>query len=329
MRVIWMLITSAVLTGCLPVLADSIGTTCSGPVSSPPQVASSGIHPVVISDVPAYSWYHGCAPTAAASLIGYWDLHGYPNLFDAAGPQVFYTPNVQDQISSPAHNAKYDPTPDNPNLPTPPSTSIADFFHTSQDPLGYGWTYNFYADSAFTGYAAYRGYHFSAFDEYFYGDLSWNTFTSEIDAGRPVMFIVDTSGTGSTDHAIPVIGYEDRGAGGLWYGMYTTWSEDETVVWEPFRGIQPGVPWGIASATFVRPLDNPIPEPASIVLIMLAGILGISFRRFMVNVHNMTDQKDASQYVSRNAFGSRKGELAPARSRTATSVEKMVTDDNS
>ena len=192
---------------------------------------------------------------------------------------MYYTPNVQDQISSPAHNAKYDPTPDNPNLPTPPRTSIADFFHTSEDPLGYGWSYNVYADAAFADYAAYRGYRLSAIDAFFYSGFSWDTFTSEINAGRPMMFIVDTSGSGSTDHAIPVIGYDDRGVEGLWYAMYTTWSEDETVIWEPFRGIQQGSPWGIASATFVRPLDAPVPEPRSVVLIVVAAMLGVAVRR--------------------------------------------------
>jgi hypothetical protein len=87
-----------------------------------------------------------------------------------------------------------------------------------------------------------------------------------------MMFIVDTVGSGSTDHAVPVIGYDDRGADGLWYGMYTTWSEDETVVWEPFRGIRQGTPWGISSATFVRPLDAPVPEPTSMSLMTLAAL---------------------------------------------------------
>ena len=35
---------------------------------------------VTISDVPSYKWYHGCGPTAAGMIIGYWDAHGYDNL---------------------------------------------------------------------------------------------------------------------------------------------------------------------------------------------------------------------------------------------------------
>jgi hypothetical protein len=86
----------------------------------------------VLDEVPAYNWYHGCGPTASASVIGYYDLHGYPQLFDAQGwDAVRLTENVQDQISSPQHNAKYDSTPDDLTLPVPPPTSLADFMHTS------------------------------------------------------------------------------------------------------------------------------------------------------------------------------------------------------
>jgi hypothetical protein len=194
---------------------------------------------------------------------------------------VYDTSNVQNQISSPAHNAKYDPTPDDPTLPIPPQTSIADFFHTSVDPLGFGWSYESYAPTAFTGYAAYRGYHFASYDQYFYSGFSWGTLTMQINAGLPMMFLVDTSGSGTTDHFVPVVGYDDRGAGGLWYGIYTTWSEAETVEWEPFRGIAPGNAWGIAYATFVTPLDAPVPEPTSMLLVMSAAILGLAFRRHL------------------------------------------------
>jgi hypothetical protein len=237
--------------------------------------------PVVLSSVPAYSWYHGCGPTAVASVFGYWDLHGYGNLFDASGQDLFLTANVQDQISSPAHNAKYDFTPDNPNLPAPPDTSIADYFHTSEGSLGYGWSFQSDAPEAFSGYAAYRGYDFSSSDEYFYSGFTWDLFTSEIDAGRPVLFLVDTGGTGSTDHFVPVFGYDDRGAAGRWYGFYTTWSEDETVAWEPFRGLAAGHAWGIAYATFARPFGAPVPEPSTISLLAFgcAGAIRYTWRR--------------------------------------------------
>ncbi|HFJ9280769.1 TPA: S-layer homology domain-containing protein [Bacillus cereus] len=34
-----------------------------------------------ISNVPDYTWYHGCSPTAIANLVAYWGQHGYDNLF--------------------------------------------------------------------------------------------------------------------------------------------------------------------------------------------------------------------------------------------------------
>lgn len=236
-----------------------------------PQTSALG-SPVTLSDVPAYYWYHGCSPTAAGSVIGYWDLHGYDNLFTASGPNVFLTANVQDQISSPEHNAKFDPTPDDPSLPFPPMTSLADWLWTSADPLPFGWSYVSYAPYALASYADYRGYEFDAWNEIFGGDFIWGDLTAEIDAGRPMMFAVDTNGDGATDHSVPVLGYDDRGLDGLFYGIYTTWSESETVNWFRFQGM--GNSWGVGYATFFNPIPESAPEPFTMLLIG-SGLLGL------------------------------------------------------
>ncbi len=250
--------------------ADPIGCGAPPPVSSADTSTSSTAK--AIDSVPAYNWYHGCGPTAAASVLGYWDLQGFPNLFDASGANVFLTSNVQEQISSAAHNAKYDPTPDA-SGPAPAYTSIADWFQTSVDPLDFGWSYLSYAEDAFEGYAAYRGYQFAAETVGFSG--LWDDLVQEINAGRPFLGLVDTDGNGATDHFVPVLGYDDRGVNGRYYGLYTTWSESETIDWEPFRPL--GNAWGIGYATLVTPLSPPsvVPEPASWLFVLTGCIISM------------------------------------------------------
>ncbi len=211
--------------------------------------------PVMVQYVPSYNWYNGCGPTASGMIIGYWDTHGYDNLFDVSGwDAVKTTDNVKEQLSSAAHNAKYNSTPDDASLPAPADTSLADFFHTSEYDLPYGNSYLSYADDVFTDYAAYRGYQFSAESEYF-SDFSWSEYVDEINAGHPMMLAVDTNQDGKMNHVVTAIGYEDRGADGLWYASYSTWSESENdVYWKPFRGLSSDWNWGIGYATFVNPI---------------------------------------------------------------------------
>jgi hypothetical protein len=208
----------------------------------------------VLDDVPSYLWYHGCGPTAGGSLIGYWDQHGYEGLFDASGwSEVKLTYNVADQISSPAHNAKYDPNPDDPSLPVPPDTSIADFMHTSEGTLDMGWSYVSDMAPGLAGYADFRG---ADFDSTTYSAISgfgWSDLVQSIDEGHPLLFTVDSDGNGGVDHFIPVFGYEDRGADGRFYGFNTTWQEAEDVAWEEFVPTSPGEPWGVGFVTTFEP----------------------------------------------------------------------------
>jgi len=230
--------------------------------------------PVIINNVPAYYWYHGCGPTAAAMILGYWDLEGYDNIFDAGEDDIYLTAKVAHQISSNQHNEHYEGKDD----PVDPSlwNSVADWFRTSEDPLKDGYSWSNYAAEAFDGYAAYRGYDFDSWIEPDYL-FEWQDLTAEIDAKRPMMFFVDsTDDQPEADHFVAVIGYEDRGTDGLWYGFYDTWDESEnSVQWERFRFIDgDNVPWSIDSATFVHPITPlPSPIPTSGLLLFSSGLL--------------------------------------------------------
>jgi hypothetical protein len=170
---------------------------------------------------------------------------------------VRLTENVQDQISSPEHNAKYDPYPDDDTLPTPERTSIAGFMGTSTEWLDYGATYISNIAYGLEAYAEFRGYDFDARTEGFSAGTAARL-VDEIEADRPVLLTVDSDGNGWLDHCIPAIGFEDRGEEGLWYAAYTTWSESETPIWEPFRPHEAGRTWTVATMTTFVPQEDAI-----------------------------------------------------------------------
>ncbi len=227
-----------------------------------------------VAGVPAYLWYYGCTPTAVGQIFGYWDMHGYPNLFTASGADLFQTSSVKEQISSTAHNNFYIGYPDSTGTP-PPDTSIADFLHTSEGELPDGSTWSTNVGAGITGYATYRGYHFGAYemgsDDYGMSVL-WNALTSEINVGRPVLVNVDSSGDITPDHSVTAVAY------GLFnglpvYGTYNTWSENETIAWYEFKGYKAATTYGVYDLYAVVPLSSPsVPEPAAAPLV--AGALG-------------------------------------------------------
>nr|WP_319491142.1 C39 family peptidase [uncultured Desulfobacter sp.] len=251
-------------------------------------VTPAGASTVLLENVPAYEWYHGCGPTAAASILGYWDLNGYDSLFDVSGwEEIKLTENVQDEISSPAHNLKYDSTPDNSTLPDPDDTSIADFFHTSEDflDLAYGSSRLSYSGQAFTGYAAYRGYDdwYASYVSFNSSAFTWEDLVEEINNGRPMMFLVDSDGENGVDHFIPVFGYNEED---LTFAFYDVWDEEETAIsWASFLGVEDGTDWGIGWAVSIVPgtADAAVPLSTS-GLYMMFGLVFVLAQLRKINL---------------------------------------------
>ena len=92
---------------------------------------------IVISDIPIYTWHRGCGPTALGMIVGYYDLHGFSDLFTDSS--FLQTDNINMLIASDEHYSDYSlPLDYYPNLlqdisdtGTPhQDNSIADFMQT-------------------------------------------------------------------------------------------------------------------------------------------------------------------------------------------------------
>ena len=257
---------------------DAQSTT--GPI--PPKVLDQGIQPTSLSasttlSVPAYIWYRGCGPTAAGMVLGYWDGNGFPNL--VAGNAITQTSAVDDMISStgnyndyclPLDNANDHPTP-LPDKSEPPigdehiNNSIADFMLTSQSYWGnyFGWTWYSHVDDALEHYVEHAAPEYTGQAENLtFGGFPWEDYKAEIDAGRPVVFLVDTDGNGGTDHFVTGIGYDDND-GTPQYGCLNTW--DKSIHWYEYAAIGSGQSWGIYGATTFE-IDVESPPPGSVVI---------------------------------------------------------------
>ncbi len=227
-------------------------------------VYSFQIGQVYLADVPAYGvWWHGCSPTAAGMVMGYYDAFaGYEDLI--VGDASTQTDDVNDAIASPGNVADYAlydgvddgdwfvPYPDMSEIDpagTHTDDSVADFMHTSRSAEGltYGGSWTWMIGLGVEEFVSYRlPGHTAATTDVVWGALTMSMYVSEIKAGRPVMLVVDSSGDGTLDHSITAVGYDLINQQ---YAYYNTW--DTGLHWADFQGVTYGQSFGIHMATFV------------------------------------------------------------------------------
>ncbi len=213
---------------------------------------------VVIDGVPSYLWYRGCGPTALGMLVGYYDIHGFPDLFD--GDASTQTGSVNDAIANDAHYNDYAlPLDYYPNLKQDKSelggahtsNCIADFLETSWSSKSnyWGWSWAYKLDDAFTAYVAMRNneYQTQGNFEFFSPSTSWDIYTEEIDNNRPVVILVDSNGDGSSDHFVTGIGYDETNG---MYAIYDTW--DHNIHWYVWREMSSSYAWGIYGFSMLK-----------------------------------------------------------------------------
>ena len=273
-----------------PVVQPALTTTGPVPpatVKAPtgPRRAVAAAGETIVIGAPAYRWRDGCGPTSVGMIVGYYDGHGFPDLVTGDASSQSVNPAVSQMIAS--HGSASDPRHyEDYSLPedaggsiladksVPPAgdehadDSVADFMHTSRssEGLAYGWSYTNMAGPAFVDYVQSRLTGVTArYQTLYYGSsLTFATLQQEIDAGRPLVLSVDSSGDGVTDHAIVGIGYRET-SGFPEYACWDTWSA--TVRWQQFRGLSPSYDWGVYGGTSLSltasasPSPSPSPDP--------------------------------------------------------------------
>ncbi|MHC4498436.1 MAG: cysteine peptidase family C39 domain-containing protein, partial [Planctomycetota bacterium] len=223
-----------------------------------------------IAGVPEYVWRHGCGPTAVGMVVGYYDGKGYNLIPGDASTQT----NAVDQAmasggdssnpnpaGSEQHYEDYSSPEDVwPNMKVDDYITkvraahtddcIGDYLDTSKSTRNnyYGWSWFLDIGPSFVSYVNLQNPGYSpSYQNYKWSDgtMTWAVLVNEIDNGRPMVFLVDTDGDGSTDHFVPIIGYDDGTPHK--YACYTTWSSMPGIRWYTFQGV--GNNWGVWGGT--------------------------------------------------------------------------------
>ena len=180
----------------LPVLASADEIEFTGDLTS----MAFGLNP--LTGVPEYTWYHGCSPTSGGMLMGYWAGHGYPKLLPGVTNPMVQSAAVDNDISSPQHNAQDTYVGHTANC-------IADFMKTVD-----GGTY---LNNIAPGLAAWSNYCgvgvmtcSDAEVAYFGGSFTYSNFAAQISAGDPMLLNLMTyaPSEGWVGHTVMAYGYQ-------------------------------------------------------------------------------------------------------------------------
>ncbi len=222
----------------------------------------------LIGCVPAYTSIHGCGPTAAGMIIGYYDGQGFDDFIP--GDASTQTTAVNQAIATdagpgPDHFSDYSLPidylgfilPDKSELPLGDehaSNCLADFLRTSWsiDNMPYRGTYFLNLDNGLTEYTDWVNttqgvdYQVHAYIEYWPDSfVSWERFTNEISHDRPMILFVDIDGNGYGDHFVTAIGWRNDQL----LEQYACLDTSGTGIrWEVF--LEAGYEWGIVGAVY-------------------------------------------------------------------------------
>jgi len=235
--------------------------------------APEAITEEVISGVPAYLDRHGSGPTAAGMVIGYWDGNGFGNLI--AGDAFTQTDEVNAAIASEENYTDYClPRDDDGEIlrdksEDPPfmrheDNCLADYMKTSQSAYANWYGYSAFMDvgpalQAYVLQTLGPGYVVETTnlrEPEFGGTMNWDNLRAEIDAGRPLILLVDK--TGAKERVfVTAVGYRTVDQTQE-YACYNTLDQNlhwyEFALWTQTWTQQ----WAVSSGvTFrIQPLDN-------------------------------------------------------------------------
>ncbi len=106
---------------------------------------------VTLNNAPDYDWWHGCSPTSAGMMMGYYDINGYGSLYynnlvpggqaelstyGGSGPYIANNAIASSGHISDFYSGVYGASGDDVDPPFHPFDSLADFMGTSQDLIG-------------------------------------------------------------------------------------------------------------------------------------------------------------------------------------------------